>query len=48
MAPEYAEYDGTPKQLFREAQFYSDSYRVAMNIGLDAAWFNKDKFRRNC
>ncbi|NMA67402.1 MAG: xylanase, partial [Clostridiaceae bacterium] len=43
MAPEYAEYDGTPKRLFREAQFYSDSYRVAMNIGLDAAWFNKDE-----
>jgi oligosaccharide reducing-end xylanase len=43
MAPEYAEYDGTPKRLFRDAQFYSDAYRVAMNIGLDAAWFNKDE-----
>lgn len=43
MAPEYAEYDGTPKKLFRDYQFYSDAYRVAMNIGLDAAWFDKDE-----
>jgi oligosaccharide reducing-end xylanase len=42
MASEYAEYDGTPKKLFRDYQFYSDAYRVAMNIGLDAAWFDKD------
>jgi len=43
MAPEYAEFDGTPKKMFHDFQFYSDSYRVAMNIGLDAAWFNKDE-----
>lgn len=43
MAPEYAEFDGTPKKLFHDGQFYSDSYRVAMNIGLDAAWFAKDE-----
>jgi oligosaccharide reducing-end xylanase len=43
MAPEYAEFDGTPKKLFRDFQFYSDAYRVAMNIGLDTAWFNKDE-----
>jgi oligosaccharide reducing-end xylanase len=42
MAPEYAEYDGTPKQLHHKGQFYSDAYRVAMNIGLDAAWFGED------
>ncbi|MDR0930026.1 MAG: xylanase [Oscillospiraceae bacterium] len=42
MASEYAEYDGSPKQLFgKQQQFYSDAYRVAMNIGLDAAWFGK-------
>ena len=39
MASEYAEFDGTPKQLFHDGQFYSDAYRVAMNIGLDASWF---------
>lgn len=43
MASEYAEYDGSPKRLFHDGQFYSDAYRVAMNIGLDAAWFNKDE-----
>jgi oligosaccharide reducing-end xylanase len=44
MAPEYAEFDGTPKLLFKkEFEFYSDAYRVAMNIGLDAAWFHKDE-----
>ncbi len=43
MAPEYAEYDGTPKRLFHDGQFYSDAYRVAMNIGLDAAWFGQDE-----
>lgn len=42
MASEYAEYDGTPKRLFHDGQFYSDAYRVAMNIGLDGAWFQKD------
>lgn len=43
MAPEYAEFDGRPKLLFgKKWEFYSDAYRVAMNIGLDAAWFNKD------
>ena len=40
MASEYAEFDGTPRYMFKKKQqFYSDSYRVAMNIGLDAAWF---------
>lgn len=44
MASEYAEFDGTPKQLFhKKGQFYSDSYRVAMNIGLDGSWFAKDE-----
>lgn len=44
MAPEYAEYDGRTKLLFgKKWEFYSDAYRVAMNIGLDAAWFNEDE-----
>ncbi|MGF7142115.1 oligosaccharide reducing-end xylanase [Anaerotaenia torta] len=42
MASEYAEFDGTPKRLFHDGQFYSDAYRVAMNIGLDASWFHAD------
>lgn len=43
MAPEYAEYDGRPRRLWHDGQFYSDAYRVAMNIGLDAAWFGTDE-----
>jgi oligosaccharide reducing-end xylanase len=43
MASEYAEYDGSPKRLFHDGQFYSDAYRVSMNIGLDAAWFYTDE-----
>jgi oligosaccharide reducing-end xylanase len=40
MAPEYAEFSGEPKTFAKKKQqFYSDAYRVAMNIGLDAAWF---------
>lgn len=39
MASEYAEFDGTPKMLFgKRGQYYSDAYRVIMNIGLDTAW----------
>lgn len=43
MAPEYAEFNGTPRRLFHDGQYYSDAYRVVMNIGLDAAWFHKDE-----
>jgi oligosaccharide reducing-end xylanase len=43
MSPEYAEFNGSPKQLHHEGQFYSDAYRVAMNIGLEAVWFNEDE-----
>ena len=43
MAAEYAEYDATPRHMFgKTMDFYSDAYRVAMNIGLDAAWNGPD------
>lgn len=39
LAAEYAKADGTPiHQFCKEMDFYSDAYRVAMNIGLDSAW----------
>ena len=39
LAAEYAEYDGATRLMFRKGMaFFSDAYRVAMNIGLDAAW----------
>ena len=42
LASEYAEFDGTPKMLFtKKGQYYSDAYRVIMNIGLDTAWNGK-------
>lgn len=43
LAAEYAEYDGTPHHLNDHHRFYSDSYRVAANIGLDHEWFGKDE-----
>jgi len=39
LAPEYAHYDGTPNHIRGFGDFFSDSYRVAMNIGLDHVWF---------
>ena len=38
LAPEYAHLDGTPETGHGHGDFFSDSYRVAMNIGLDSAW----------
>jgi oligosaccharide reducing-end xylanase len=41
LAPEYADFDGTPHRAdwdYGHHKFYSDSYRVAANVGLDAAW----------
>lgn len=42
MASEYAEFDGTPRMIFqKKGQYYSDAYRVIMNMGLDTAWNGK-------
>lgn len=57
LAAEYANYDGTPyvgdeqfiKQFCgRHDWFYSDSYRVAANIGLDYEWFAEDEWNCEC
>jgi oligosaccharide reducing-end xylanase len=46
LSAEYANFDGTP--LDKElpwgyfGNFYSDAYRTAANIGLDAEWFGED------
>ena len=43
MSPEYAEYDGTPRLMFKKNYaYYSDAYRVAMNIALDNLWFGRN------
>ncbi len=38
LAPEYAHYNGKPETEHGHGDFFSDAYRVAMNIGLDSAW----------
>lgn len=38
MASEYAEYDGTPRRMHHDGQYYSDAYRVILNIALDTTW----------
>lgn len=43
MSPEYAEYDGTPRLMFgKDYAYYSDAYRVAMNIALNHLWLGRD------
>ncbi len=46
LAPEYAYYDGTPNNEKGYGRFFSDSYRVAANIGLDYEWFRVDPWQR--
>ena len=42
MSPEYAEYDGTPRWFpSKPFSYYSDAYRVALNIALDTLWFGR-------
>ncbi|CAM3748284.1 glycosyl hydrolase family 8 [Marinicrinis lubricantis] len=43
LAPEYAYYDGTPNNERGYGHFFSDSYRVAANIGLDMEWYGADE-----
>ena len=39
MSAEYTEYDGATRLMFRKPwAYYSDAYRVAMNIALDTLW----------
>lgn len=48
LAPEYANFDGTPAEPQRHGDFrhfFSDSYRVAANISLDWVWFRKDPWQ---
>lgn len=48
LSPEYAAYDGSPVLLFHKPwPWYSDAYRVMMNIGLDSLWFGqRAEYRR--
>jgi len=44
LAPEYANFDGTPRTQSHQAfrHFFSDAYRVALNVALDYEWFRAD------
>ena len=46
LAPEYSYYDGMPNDERGYGHFYSDSYRVAANVGLDAEWFGATEWHR--
>ncbi len=46
LAPEYAHYDGSPFMHDHRERYYSDSYRVPANLGLDYAWFAADEWER--
>ncbi|GIO85992.1 hypothetical protein J25TS5_29240 [Paenibacillus faecis] len=46
LAPEYAHYDGRPNHVRGFGHFFSDSYRVAANLGLDAEWFGGAAWER--
>lgn len=48
LAPEYSYYDGKPYKKDNRERYYSDSYRVAANIGMDYSWFGKDEWQRDC
>ena len=42
LSPEYAAYDGSPILMFHKSwPWYSDAYRVMMNMGLDSLWFGR-------
>jgi oligosaccharide reducing-end xylanase len=57
LAPEYSYYDGAPYSDRNNPDktahpghdtFYSDSYRVAANLGLDREWFAADEWQCDC
>jgi len=49
LTPDYANFDGTPVDPWKggHADFRFDAWRVAMNVGLDYAWFAKDPWQVN-
>ncbi len=43
LSPELSEFDGSPSRHPDRSHYFSDAYRVVMNIGLDVSWFNRDE-----
>ncbi len=53
LCAEYATYDGSPfcdyiERFGEHDKYFSDAYRVALNIGLDYAWFGADDWECEC
>ena len=48
LAPEYSYYDGRPFEKDNRHRYYSDSYRVAANLGLDYEWTKKSEWNCEC
>lgn len=48
LAPEYSFYNGAPYTHDNRHRYYSDSYRVPANLGLDYAWFAADPWECQC
>lgn len=52
LAPEYSQYDGVPYDSpwgkGYNKRYYSDSYRVAANLGLSYEWFEKTEWECEC
>lgn len=48
LTAEYAEYDGTPKNVDHHDRFFSDAYRVAANIGLANVWAKNSEALNDC
>nr|AAS85781.1 endo-1,4-beta-xylanase precursor [uncultured bacterium] len=46
LGPDYAGFDGTPKNEGDHKYFEYDAWRIAMNIGMDYAWFAKDSWQK--
>jgi len=45
LGPDYAEFDGSPKNEGDHKHFEYDAWRIAMNIGMDYAWWAKDPWQ---
>lgn len=48
LAPEYAHYSGEPFMRDNRQRYYSDSYRVAANLGLDYEWTKASEWECEC
>jgi oligosaccharide reducing-end xylanase len=46
LGPDYAEFDGSPRNEGDHKHFEYDAWRIAMNIGMDYAWWAKDSWQK--